>query len=470
VTHGVAERGRHTTSGARLQRFETAIGSVIATEKTHHTAPCRWAGSCRAARYRVDSTDKLEGRMPNDRATQTRTSVTMMIALGAAGLAAACSSSSTATNAAAPGSEGGAAADEAGDAAAGLAADSTVPLQDGSQEAPSSTEATFRYHPQWPGAKSVSVIGGFGLASDWNEATPLVTLQDDGTGTFSGKSNLARGQYLYVFHVVGDAAGPAPDTFTRYSIDPADPDVAPCPANSPTYDKNAPNPCSQLTVPQPIASPMFHVSGMVTLDGQPTSQYLVVLERDDKSAHHFFVNRATAGSDGGFAIDAAAGQYRIQVLHPTYYTQKDASRDPVALQALRRDLSTPFAVANDTVTPPAEVGYHDYGQMGPMGAAGALPTTFKFSVVTGASQARLSIYGGKADEIGDPWFTSPLVATGGASFDGTFNTAKATTPQVVAGDRYFWGTEQEMSNGGDAGAKGMFRWTAQSMVFPIQWQ
>lgn len=409
----------------------------------------------------------LKERMLKSMGDTTRTSV--MIAAGVASLLAACSSSSTAVSATPPVSEGGA-GDDTADAMTSLVEDTNGSLQEASQEAPVLAEVKFGYHPQWPGAKSVSVVGGFGLASDWNEATPMVTLQDDGTGTFTGKANLVQGKYLYVFQVVGDAAGPAPDTFARYSIDPTDPDVAPCPANSPTYDKNAPNPCSQLSVPQPKASPTFHVSGMVTLDGQATGQFLVVLERDDKNAHHFFANRTTARGDGMFEIDAAPGQYRIQVLHPSYYTQKDSNRDPVALQAVRRDLSTPFAVSGDTVTPAAEVGYHDYGQMSPMGAVGAPPTTFNFGVVTGASQARLTIYGGKADNIGDPWFTSPLAPTGGAMFDGTFNTTKAASPQVVPGDRYFWGTEQEWSGGGDGGAKGMIRWTAQSMVFPIQWQ
>ncbi len=345
------------------------------------------------------------------------------------------------------------------DASSDVAANNDVTQpQDGA--APSSV--TFAYTPQWQGVMAVTVYGGFGESSDWT--APFVTLMDDGTGTFKGQATLAAGQYLYVFKVVGDAAaGTNAAKYPRFAIDPADPNVTPCPTSSPTYDANNPNPCSQVTVPQGAPATLAHVGGVVTFDGAPIAGYLVEIERDEKTQHHYFANRTTTKADGTFDLSAAPGTYRLQVLHPTFLSETDEQRDPKTLAALRRDISSSFPVTTGTLTvPPSEVAFHTYASFSPVTTA-TLPTQFAFST---SLPARLDVYGtamdGGAPSIGDPWYTSGPT-TNGASFDGGFSTAQATEKSVALGERYFWGIEEDIAT--DAGVT----WTAQSMVFDITW-
>ena len=321
----------------------------------------------------------------------------------------------------------------------------------------------FSYTPQWSGVKAVSVYGGFGQGTDWT--APFLTLTDDGSGTFKGQATLPNGQYAYVFKVVGDAdAGTNAAKYPRYAIDPADSLFVACPTASPTYDPNAPNPCSQLVVPQAAPPAMVHVKGLVVSDGSPIGGYLVQLDREEKSSHHYFVNRVTTKNDGAFDLLAAPGSYRIQVLHPTYLSETDEQRDPKTLAALRRDISSSFPIASGAVTiPSAEVAFHGYGQFAPIDS-GTLPTSFSFTTNAGT---RLDVYGtamdGGAPNIGDPWFASTPTASGTTSFDGGFNTPQATETNVALGERYFWGVEEDITT--DAGVS----WTAQSMVFDITW-
>ncbi len=325
---------------------------------------------------------------------------------------------------------------------------------------------TFRYTPSWSGVKSVTVVGGFGQATDWNAMQPFVTLASDGSGGFTGSADLPAGDYLYVFHVVGDAAAATPDTFMRYAIDPSTSAVAACPMESPTFDKNAPNPCSKLTIPLANPATRFHVRGTVKVDGQPVSGYLVEIERNENMAHHFFVDRVTTDANGNFDLAAAPGQYRLQVLHPTYLNASDATRDPIVLKALRRAISSNFPLSADVTVAGPDVGYHDYAAFAPRDA-GTLPTHFVFGG-DGGTPTRVTVYGtgnnGAGTSIGDPWFSSPLTTTGAVDFDGGFNTKQAMDPGVKAGERYFWGIENAARV--DAGVT----WTGQSMVFPITWQ
>ena len=322
------------------------------------------------------------------------------------------------------------------------------------------TTVSFSYKPSWTGVTAVSVLGGFGLSGDWT--SPFLALADDGTGTYRGSATLAPGQYLYVFKVVGDDAASA--KYSRYAIDPNVSTFAACPQASPTFDANAPNPCSQLAVPQGAPASLVHVQGVVVSDGAPIAGYLVQLDRDETGSHHFFVNRDTTASDGAFDLVAAPGTYRVQVLHPTFLSETDVQRDPVALAALRRDISSSFALASSAVViPSAEVAFHGYGSFAPIDS-GTLPTTFSF---TKNAPTRLDVYGtgmdGGAPTIGDPWFSSSPTQSGSATFDGGFNTAQANEKSVVLGERYFWGVEENIAT--DAGVN----WTAQSMVFDITW-
>ena len=322
---------------------------------------------------------------------------------------------------------------------------------------------TFHYRPSWSGVTAVSVVGGFGTATDWMVSQPLVTLADDGSGTFSGSVALPAGQYPYVFRVVGDAQAATPATATRFAIDPRNPMFVACPMESPTFAKDAPNPCSQLSVPALAPAALQHVTGVVTASGSPAPGYLVLLERDEPSSHHFFADRVTVGADGAFDLTAAVGRYRLQVLHPTYLATTDKKRDPLKEKALRRAISGPIDLSADVATKAPDMAYGEYDKFAPIGAQ-TLPTHFTFGTNAGAA-TRLDVYsGGMAGVIGDPWFASKMPVTAGAAdFDGTFDTAKAMDPTAKPGTEYFWGTEEPVMAGG-------LTWTAQTMVFPITWK
>jgi hypothetical protein len=343
-----------------------------------------------------------------------------------------------------------------------IAADDGSARADGGADATPST-VTFRYTPSWSGVTAVTVIGGFGQASDFSATQPFATLKDDGTGTFTGSATLASGAYLYLFHVVGDSASSTPATYARYAVDPFA-SVDACPAQSPTYTAMSANPCSKLTVPAAGASPTaFHVRGVVRVDGQPAGGYLVQLDRNETGSHHFFVNRVTTKNDGTFDVTASAGSYRLQVLHPTYLSSTDVTRDPISLQALRRAISSTFLLAADVTVSDPEVAFHEYAAFAPRDA-GTLPTHFVFAGDGGGVSERLTVYGGTANEIGDPWYASGVVTGGAADFDGGFDTKQAGLPSVKIGDRYFWGTETSVK------VDGGVSWTGQTMVFPITWR
>ncbi len=333
------------------------------------------------------------------------------------------------------------------------AADADAPV-----DTPAAELVTFSYAPSWDGVVSVEVLGGFGQSGDWT--TPLVTLTKQGA-TFSGTAMLAPGHYPYVFHVIGDAAAGASKaaSYSRYAIDPAESAYVACPAASPTYSTMVANPCSQLSVPQAAAPVRYHVRGTVLANGAPAASYLVLLERMETGSHHFFVDRVTTAADGSYDLAAATGTYRIQIQHPQYESMTDAQLSPTAANILRRALSAGLALSADQALVGFDMAFTGYASFSPTVSA-ALPTSFVLGTTT---STHLDVYGG-TNEIGDPWYVSPATTTGSASFDGTFNTMKATTPAVVAGTRYFWGVEQPRPKGSDG-----VTWTAQSMVFPITW-
>ncbi len=327
------------------------------------------------------------------------------------------------------------------------------------------TVTTFSYTPGWSGVQSVVVLGAFGLDTDWTE--PRVTLNEV-DGVFSGTATLPPGTYTYVYQIVGDNdAGTKAMTYSRFAIDPTQAAFTPCPAAAPNYDPNASNPCAQITVPQ-TAPTVFHVTGSVTVNGTAAAGYLVVLERDEASSHHFFANRMTTQSDGSFDLEAAAtGSFRIQVQNPQYESATDADLDPVTLNILKREISSSFVVSADVTLSAAEQAFAGYANFAPVTTGGTLPTTFSFSNHKNTT-THFDVYGtahaGAGDNIGDPWYNA--AGTGGsASFDGTFNTQKAMETAVATGERYFWGIE-ETHKADDNGLV----WTGQTLVFPITWQ
>jgi hypothetical protein len=336
--------------------------------------------------------------------------------------------------------------------------DATPPVD----AAPSSI--TFSYRPSWKGVKSVEVLGGFGLSSDWKQA--FVTLTDDGTGTFTGTAPaLAAGHYSYLFRATGDEAAAAAKTATypRFALDPTDAAFVACPTGAPTFTTEAANPCSDLTVPQPARGPTFHVRGVVHSHGAAIPGFLVQIERDEDTSHHMFADRATSGADGTFDLVVAAGTYRIEILHPTFYALNDTQRsDPESYQAVRRSLSSAFTVLTDRQLNAAEIAYDGYAAMQPRGAA-TLPTTFTFSAPTHGTRARAAIYPARVS-VADPIWVAPLGVASSDVFDGGFNTKKADGG-LVPDASYLWGTESEYAT-----PDGGVTWTAQSMVYPVRWQ
>ena len=324
--------------------------------------------------------------------------------------------------------------------------------------APQTVDVTFRYAPQWSGVTAVTVVGGFGQATDWTQ--PLLTLTSDASGVFTGSTQLPAGQYPYVFHVTGDAAAANPATYARYAIDPANTLYIACPMASPTFSMNAPNPCSLLDT-SATAGTTYHVRGSATVDGNPASGWIALVERDETSSHHFFANRASIGADGSYDLVVAPGQYRVQIQHPTFISQTDEQRNPLTLLALRRALSASFAVSADHMLPAVEVAYHGYAQMMPQSGMGTLPVTFAFSMPQG-DMARAAVYGGSATnfrEIGDPWFASMYGSATSVSWNGTFNTQQANQTTAMTGQKYYWGTWLTRAP-----------WTLQTMVFPLTLQ
>ncbi|HTR56214.1 MAG TPA: hypothetical protein VMJ10_36320 [Kofleriaceae bacterium] len=316
---------------------------------------------------------------------------------------------------------------------------------------------TFTYTPSWSGVTSVDVLGGFGMSSDWS--SPLVSLTASGD-TWTGTVQLPPGQYLYILHVVGDADAKNPTTLERYAVDPAQSAFALCPSASPTYSSKDPNPCSQLTVPTNGAPTLFHVTGKVTVGGTATAGFLVVLERDEPQSHHYFVDRATTAADGTYDLQAAPGNYRLQIQNPQYELKSDSQIDPSKAKVLRRMLTASYALSADVSAPAVEMAF-DYSAFAPTtGSGGALPTTFTFGKGT---STKLEVYG-SGNEIGDPWYSSDATTSGSAQFQGTFNTPQKGSDAVVDGTQYSWGVEIA-----EPGASETFKLTGQSLVYPVTW-
>ena len=362
-------------------------------------------------------------------------------------------------------------ADDIPSGAAGVGPDaapvptSTATLPDATPpDASAPPPVTFSYRPSWKGVKSVAVVGAFGLTTDWKQ--PLVTLVDDGTGTFTGSvPTLGNGRYTYLLRVIGDNAAAAAKaaTFPRFALDPAEASFVACPMAAPTYNDEVANPCSELTVPRGAKPVMLHVRGVVRAHGMPIADYLVEIERNEKASHHMFADRTTTLADGTFDLLVAKGTYRLEVLHPTFYSKTDVQRaTPETYQAVRRSVSSPFLVDVDQQLNAAEVSYDGYLAMTPRGLA-TLPTTFTFAAPPKGAEVHAAIYPARAT-VADPVWEAPSGTDTTDLFDGGFNT-KHGDGGPVPDASYLWGTESAYP----APKAGGVSWTAQSMVYPVKW-
>jgi hypothetical protein len=117
-----------------------------------------------------------------------------------------------------------------------------------------------------------------------------------------------------------------------------------------------------------------------------------------------------------------------------------------------------FTVAADTTVPAVDMIYPDYDVMAPVGQGGALPVTFKYTLIPGAMTA--SFTADKTNIPGnDPGFASPQSAMTSYTWDGVFG--GTAMDKVVPGTQYYWGTFQKMTPAGGT------TWTVESMLFPI---
>ena len=173
-------------------------------------------------------------------------------------------------------------------------------------------------------------------------------------------------------------------------------------------------------------------------------------------------------ANGVFSLSAVPGNYDVQVLLPTAYSESDLARDPLEAgppQTMRRLISTVFQVGSAGVLLSAPNLAFDYSSFAPTGGTETLPTQFSFQ--SGANTS-LALYGAAGDagvtEIGDAWFVSAPTIDGGALFTGSFTTAAASEDASVPNKRYMWGTLRTQP-ATDAGVG----WQQQTMVFPIVW-
>jgi len=186
--------------------------------------------------------------------------------------------------------------DNGNDGGSDAAQTSDVVMMDSPADSSSAQTATFSYKPQWSGVKKVEVVGGFGQASDWSKTLSLISLTNDGTGKWTGTAQLPTATYLYVFRVTGDDDSTQGAAFVHYAIDPLNTAYAACPMQSPTFSMAAPNPCSQLTVPQGAQAAQVHVKGQLFVRGATAVGWIVEIEREEQGSHHFFVNRVRTDS------------------------------------------------------------------------------------------------------------------------------------------------------------------------------
>lgn len=319
----------------------------------------------------------------------------------------------------------------------------------------------FSFTPDWSGVTAVSVLGAFGTGDDWNPNAPFLTLTNDGKGNWSGSAYLPDGSYSYLLQVVGD--DDAKNNTKRYMVDPQEPGFEQCPNQAPTADgSNAPI-CSELTLPATKVK-LSHVKGKVTLGGSAAQGYLVQLDRDEPMLSASLANRADTKADGSYDFVVANGNYRVQVLHPTYYTLDDSQRDPTAYNALRTSASSALAVSGDVAVDAADMQYSGYAAMTPTKTA-TLPTSFTLQL-TGSNKSRVAVYGSSnklGKTITSAYFDSKFGSSTSVSFDGTFNQSSSPETMVATGEDYFWGVFEQR-------VVGSTTWTAQSMVFPIVWQ
>ncbi len=183
----------------------------------------------------------------------------------------------------------------------------------------------FAFKPGWEGVRSVEVVGSFGRADDWTAPFATMTLDGD---TWRGTGELHPGTYGYAFRVIGDsAAGSTATSLSRFVHDPSNLRSGRCPAGSLLATMSEMNPCAILFVPQSKnPTRFFAVRGRAVTGTTAAPGWLAFIERAEPGQNPFFVDRATADSDGRFTFQVALGQYRVVLKNPTALSAPDTAR------------------------------------------------------------------------------------------------------------------------------------------------
>jgi hypothetical protein len=301
------------------------------------------------------------------------------------------------------------------------------------------------------------VIGGFGNAGDWS--TPLLSLTNDGSGTFVGKAALPDGSYPYVFRVHGGADNVARNV--AHLLDPLSTHFAPPPQGAPSARS-----VSVVTVPQ-FDEPTAHIRGTVLFGGEPQPCFAVDLEAGELRqgakvlAEHDTADYAETRADGSFDfLVAQNAPYGIIVRYPFTLHGTDAGYPDPSMWPVIGVARTNLTATSDIVLASLDVQYRDYAVMSPRpGAVTTLPVTFQFSVITGSSGAQVSVIANNTAG-NDPLYSSGYGSATSVTWNGSFN---GSSGMAKLGQQYYWGTWQIL---GDATTK----WNAESLLFPIQFQ
>jgi hypothetical protein len=318
---------------------------------------------------------------------------------------------------------------------------------------PPSGSATFCYRPQWPGVTSVSVLGGFGQATDWT--TPLTSLTEQGNGTWSATVPLANGSYPYIFQVKGGADGVIGATGT-YAIDQLNPSFVPQPAKSPYPRSN-----SQLTVPQ-VAATIYHLTGAVQLNAEAQPCFIAVIDvgellnGDMVLSEHGTANYVEVGADGTFDVPMANGPAELNIKYP--FGLSTTYPNPMTTPATGNVRAEATIAGADMALATTDVTYATsaYAAMTPPpSSTEAEPVAFSWTLISGAASSYMSI---TATDIAgnDPAYTS---GSGGSATTNSWDGKMNNGDMAVSGTTYYWATWQK---------KGI--WNSESLEFAITYQ
>ena len=321
-------------------------------------------------------------------------------------------------------------------------------------------KADFCFRPQWQGVTAVGLYGQFAVGDDWS--TPRASLTDDGTGTFivTGVTVPDGGPYPYLFKVTGDTDNVAKgNTWFEDQTNPAF--VGPI-AGAPIGKRSI----SALTVPQPAAATLHHVTGKVTYGTIAQPCFGVGFQIGERLSGTKVLSEQSVGNytetaaDGSYDFAIADGQVQVAVRYPFFLAGASAPYpDPATTPSIGIARQTLQLSGADSVLDPLDVTFKesDYAAMSPTNGTAPLPTvsaplTFTIDLIAGAQTATIAVIGtdiagNDADYQSKPSTMTSVAWDGSMGMNGS---AQTNTP-------YFWGTWQQFAT-----------WNEESLLFPIE--